>query len=90
MLRRRLNPRGAAVMAGADLTFVPAGFYLGQYLSFPLPDSEAESPVPSQPAEFSDVTGPLQRLTSDLDAYVDESEEHRDVSDTLDLLIYRT
>lgn len=34
----------------------------------------AESTVPSHPAEFSDVTCTLQRLTSDPHTYVDECE----------------
>lgn len=77
-------------MAKADFTFVSTDFFLGEYLSFPLPDSEAESPVLSHSAEFSDLTGTLQRLTSDLDTYVDESEENQDVSNTLDQLYYRS
>lgn len=80
------NPRGVAVMAEADFTFVSTDFYLGQYLSFP-PDSGAESTVLSPSAEFSDVTGTLQRLTSYPDTFVDEFE---DVSNTLELLYYMT
>lgn len=75
--------------AKADFTFVSTDFYFAEYLSF-LPASEAESPVLSHSAEFNNLTGTLQRLTSDLDTYVDESEENQDVSNTLDLLYYRT
>lgn len=47
-------------------------FYLRQYFPFAVPGSMAESTVPSHPAEFSDVTCTLRRLTSDPHTYVDE------------------
>lgn len=65
-------------------------FNLGQYLSFPGPDCGAESTVASHSAEFSDMTGTLQRMTSDPDTDVDEFEENQDVSNILDPLYYRT
>lgn len=74
-------------MAEADFTFVSTDFYLGQYLSFPVPDSGAESTVQSHSAEFSGVTGTLQRRTSDPDPYVDESDENQDVSNTVSAVL---
>lgn len=85
-----VDPRGAAVMAEANCTFVSTDFYLGQYLSFPVPDFGPESTVQSHLAEFGGVAGTLQRLISDPDAYADEFEDSQDVSNILGLLSYRT
>lgn len=85
-----LNTRCAVVLAEADFTFVSTDFYFGQYLPFPVPGSVAASPVLFHPAEFNDVFGTLQRLTSHPDTYVDEFEETQNVSNTPDLLCYRT
>lgn len=84
------TPRGAAVVSKADFTFVPTDFYFQHYLSFPVPGSGAESTALSHSDEFSDLTGTLQRLTSDPDEYVEEFEENPDVSKTPDSLYYRT
>lgn len=77
-------------MAEADFTFVSTDFYLGQYLSFPVPDSGVESTVQSHSAEFGHMTGTVQRLISDPDTYADEFEENQDVRNILGLLSYRT